>query len=238
MFKLILLLAYISALTTAHSQDLFPMKGDYIYYDFEEETHNTKHCLKYYSSQLDSANQYNQGASELMTAVRSKAQNLNELKVTLVGLKNTTVNFTASPSLAKMTSCIGEIKNPASLLLGLPTGAQLLEESLLFSLSSVGKFKVSGQYITATVKVVFKSDNKYSLVFTNFQITYIGTQGLKAVTEVLNLEEVYKSLKNGDSRSKMYNRGMKSMKEIDDLVKSCARIYSQELKRIYEIDDL
>jgi hypothetical protein len=194
--------------------------------------------LKYYSSSVDSANQIIQGASELALTVRMKAQNLNEMKVTLVGLKNTLVTFAVNPSLTIMTGCTGEIKSPNGLLLSLPAGTQLLEESLLFSLVTIGKFKVSGQSISATVKVVFKSDNKYSLVFTNFQITYYGTQGTKVVTEMLNLEDVYKNLKNGDPNSKMYDRGMKSMKEIDELVKACARIYSEQLKRVYETNEL
>ena len=36
----------------------------------------------------------------------------------------------------------------------------------------------------------------------------------------------------------MYDKGIESMIEIDKIVKECAKIFSQEFKRIYEIDDL
>lgn len=230
--SVILAVLFVSPLIASSQDDLFPMKGNYIYYDFEEETNNTKHCIKYYSSALDSLGQPNTSASEFVIAVMKKCMNLNELKVTLGGLKNTDIKFMVNPSLSK--DCAGEIKSPNAFTLKLPTGTQILEDNILFSLLTVGKFKVSGQSISATVKVVFKSGNKYSLVFTNFQITYFGTQGTKVVNETLNLEDVYKNLKN----SRMYDKGKKSMQEIDELVKACAKIYSQELKRIYEIDEL
>lgn len=230
------LILALSFTTISYSQDdLFPMKGNYIYYDFEEETSNTKHCIKHYSSSLDSTGQINSSAGELALAVQQKCKNLNELKVTLVGLKNTQVMIRFTPSMTK--GCTGEISTPTGLMLILPTGTQLLEDNLLFSLVTIGKFKVSSQSISATIKVVFKSNNKYSLTFSNFQITYSGTQGSKYVTEVVNLEDVYKSLRS-DPNNRMYDKGMKSMKEIDDLVRGCARIYSQELKRVYEIDEL
>lgn len=233
LFRLITLtVLFILPLIASSQDDLFPMKGDYIYYDFEEQTHNTKHCIKYYSSVYDSLGQSNSSASEFVIAVMKKCMNLNELKVTFRGLKNTDIKFMINPSLTK--DCIGELNSPNGFTLKLPTGTQILENNILFSLLTIGKFKVYGQLISATVKVVFKSDTKYSLVFTNFQITYYGTQGTKAVNETLNLEEVCKNLKN----SRMYDKGKKSIQEIDKLVKACAKVYSQELKRIYEIDEL
>lgn len=237
MKKLLLFTLTLVNLIGFAQDDLFPLKGSYIYYEFEEETDNTKHCIKHYSAMLDSTGQQNASAMEFMMNVQKKCQNLNEMKVTLVGLKNTMVNMTVQP--AMNYSCTGDIKSPSGFILTLPTGAQLLENNLLFSLFTVGKFKVSSQMITAVVKVEFEADNKYSLIFTNFKIKYTGTKGTKFITEELDLEEVYSALQeNGKQNGKMYDKSMKSMKEINEIIKSCAKIYSNELKRTYEIDEL
>ena len=237
MKKILLLLQLFQTSLLFAQVDLFPMKGDYIYYEFKEETKNTEHCIMHYSCMMDSTMKMNPSAMELMMNVLKKSQNMNEMKVTLVGLKNTTVNFAIQPTTNH--SCTGEIKSPSGFYLTLPTGAQLLESNLLFSLFTVGKFKVSSQMITATIKVEFESNNKYSLIFTNFKIKYTGTQGSKVVIEELDLEEVYKTLQEkGKQDDKMYDKGLQTMKEIDEIIKSLANIYSKELKRTYEIDEL
>lgn len=237
MKKLLLITLTLVNLIGFAQDDLFPMKGSYIYYEFEEETDNTKHCIKHYLSGLDSTGQVNASAIEFKANVQKKCQNLNEIKSTLVGLKHTTVNMAIQ--LAVNYSCTGEIETPHGFYITLPTGAKLLENNLLFSLFTVGKFKVLSQNITAVVKVEFEADNKYSLIFTNFKIKYTGTKGTKYITEELDLEEVYSALQeNGKQNGKMYDKSMKSMKEIDEIIKSCAKIFSKELKRTYEIDEL
>jgi hypothetical protein len=186
---------------------------------------------------VDSTMKMNPVATELMQNVTKKCQNLNEMKVTLVGLKNTMVMMMVQPAMSY--SCTGEIKSPNSFFLTLPVGAHLLEGNLLFSLFTIGKFKVSSQQITATVKLEFKSENEYSLIFTNFKIKYTGTQGTKVITEELDLEDVYKVLKEkGKQDDKMYTKSMESMKEIDEIIRGCAKIYQKELKRTYELDEL
>jgi hypothetical protein len=219
-------------------EDFFSMKGSYIYYNFDEVTNNTKHCIMHYSSYMDSSGQINASSTELMVNVQKKCQNLNEIKLTLVGLKETMVNFMVPTQMTANVSCTGEISS-GTFFLTLPTGAILLENNLLFSLFTAGKFKVSGQMITATVKVKFESKNKYSLIISNFKIKYIGTQGTKLITEEINLEEVYTALQEkGKLDGKMYDKCMTSMRELDKIIKSCAKIYSEELKRTYEIDEL
>jgi hypothetical protein len=206
---------------------IFPMKGNFIYYSFEEVTNNKKHCIKYYCSSIEFKNN-----------VEKKCKNLNVTKFTLVGPKNTMVNFIVPIHMASNTSCIDEFGSP-SFFLTLPTGDMLFESNLIFSLITVGKFKVSSQMITATVKLKFESENKYSLIFTNFKIKYTGTQGTKMVTEEINLEEVYSALKEkGKQDNKMYDKSIESMKELDNIIKNCAKIFSEELKRTYEIDEL
>ena len=236
--KTTLLLLTLIRSTMFFAQDVvFPMKGDYIYYEFAEQTNNTKHCIRHYSCLMDSTKKYNPSARELMMNVKGKCDNLNEMKVTLVGLKNTSLFMQINPTTDY--SCMGEIKTPNGFNLQLPAGTQLLENNLLFSLFTFGKFKVGIQKITATIKVVFEADNKYSLIFTNFKITYFGSQGTKIIQEELDLEEVYKTLQEkGKQDNKMYDRGIESMKELDQIIKSCANIYSKELKRTYEIDEL
>jgi hypothetical protein len=187
---------------------------------------------------MDSSGQLNLSSTELMVNVQKKCQNLNEIKFTLVGLKETMVNFMVPTQTTANVSCTGEI-SPGTFFLTLPTGAMLLENNLLFSLLKVGKFKVYNQVITATVKLKFESKNKYSLIISNFKIKYSGTQGTKLVTEEINLEEVYSALQEkGKLDSKMYDKSMESMRELDNIIKICAKIYSEELKRVYEIDEL
>lgn len=236
--KTTLLLILLLQSTIIFSQDdLFPMKGDYIYYEFNEKTNNTDHCIAYYSDIIDSTHKHNNTSIEFMTNVLKKVSNMNELKFTLTGLKNVQVIFGIEP--AELTDCTEEIKTPNGLKLTLPTGAMLLEDNLLFSLITSGKFKVYQQSIAATVKVKFISDNEYSLIFTNFKINYIGTKGSSAITEELDLEEVYKTLQEkGKQNDKMYDKAMETMKELDEIVKGCAKIYSEELKRTYQLDEL
>lgn len=218
--------------------DLFPMNGEYIYYEFAENTNNKEHCIRHYSCMTDSTmKMQNPSAMELMQNVRAKCRNLNEQKITLVGLKNTKVSMSIIPT--NNYSCSGEIKTPDGFHAVLPVEAQLLESNLLFSLLTFGKFKVSSQMITATIKLEFKSNNEYSLIFTNFKINYTGTQGTKVVSEVIDLEEIYKTLQEkGKQNDKMYEKSMKTMQELDSIIKACAELYSKELKRTYELDEL
>ena len=238
MRKLFLILIIGASFNSNCQEVILPMKGNYIYYNFTEETNNKKYCINHYFYIQDSLG-INGSAYDLIASVGKKCSNLNELKVTLVGLKNTIVSFSLQGKLQLNSKCTGEIQHPLAVNLTLPTGAMLLEGHLLFDLFTIGKFKVSSQKISASVKIKIESENKYSLIFTNFQINYTGTQGVKFINETLNLEDVYNSLKkNGTQNNKMYDKGMESMREMDEIIKGCARIYSEELKRVYEIDEL
>ena len=229
-----ILFLFILIFNISFSQDtIFPFKGKYIFYSYEEKAENVKHCLKYYLSSLDSLNQNNGSSTELMLSLKNKSRNLNSIS------KGKQVIFDVNPILTNWTGCVGEVKNANGLLITLPTGTQWLEENLLFSLLTVGKFKISSQSITATVKVSFTSRNTYNLSFSNFKITYGGIKGSEYITQELNLEDVYSNIKNNKGQNdKMYDKGIESMIEIDKIVKECAKIFSQEFKRIYEIDDL
>lgn len=67
--------------------DMFPMKGSYIYYSFNEETSNTKHCLGHDFSYVDESGNTNPSAMELNSAVLKKGTNLNENRLSLSGKK-------------------------------------------------------------------------------------------------------------------------------------------------------
>jgi hypothetical protein len=59
------------------------------------------------------------------------------------------------------------------------------------------------------------------------------------ITEEINLEEVYSALQEkGKLDGKIYDKCKTSLRELDNIIKSCAKIYSEELKRTYEIDEL
>ena len=243
--KIISTLALMIAMVSAYGQDTlsgFPMKGSYIYYQFDESTANKKYCIKHYSNQYENG-QMNTSASEFAQNVQKKAQNLDKLKLNLfstTGVSKTTVTFLIYSSQVNSDSCVGEVSMPLALQLTIPVQNQLFEDVVIFALCTSGKFKISGQMITATVKVKFKDKNNYSLIFTNFKIVYMGMKGLNTmIKEELSLEDIYNEIqKNGSQKDKMYTKGKNTMKEIDSFVKACAKIYQDELKRIYEIDEL
>lgn len=219
-------------------QNIFPIKGDYIYYEFSEQTNNSRYCLTHYSSMLDSNGQHNPSAMNFMTNVTSKCQNINNTEIKLTGLKNTLVTFFVQASASLPHSCGGEIGTPSSLTMILPTAASLLEGNLLFSLFTSGKFKVSSQIITASTKVKFDSWNKYTLIFYNIRVKYFGTKGNKAVSEEINMEDLYSLTQKNESSNRMYNKGITTMVEVDRIIRACAKTYSEELKRVYELDEL
>lgn len=224
--------------TTAFCQtDSLPMKGNYVYYEFNEKTSNTKHCIAYYSTATDSTGAPNRSAVQFGANVSKKTLNLNKNQLSLTGLKNTTIMFTVPVGTSR--KCKGEMNGAGSIMMTLPTGGSLLEYNFLYSLFTIGKFKVSSQVISATVNIKFISDNEYTLVFTNFVITYAGHKGGEFVQEVLNIEDIYKSLQtDGKQDGKMYDKAMESITDLDTIVKALAKIYSEELKRTYELDEL
>lgn len=222
--------------------DIFPMKGSYIYYSFKEETSNTKHCLGHYFSYVDESGNTNPSAMELNSAVLKKGTNLNENRLSLSGLNNRNTSVTFTVPFTNTFSCTDDKKAPVGLNLKLPSGVRLLEKNILFSLLTSKNLKITAQWITATVKIEFESTNKYNLIFTNFTVHYQGTQGplnMKLATEELDLEDIYNTLNSkGKQNGKMYDKSMETMREVDRLVNACAEIFSKELKRTYEVDEL
>ena len=227
----------VSCLSPLSAQDILPMKSDVVYYSFKHTTENTKKCMKDYV--LYNMNGEGMGTTaEVAQNVQKKASNMNELKVTLGGIKNTVVTFAPGTGVnSDPESCSGEHKLPNSLQLTLPVKTQLLESNLLFSLMTSGKFKVSGQMVTATLKVRFTDKNNYEIIFTNFIITYTGIKGTSLITESIDLGEVQKKISSGDN-AKMYDNSKKSLEDIDAIVKACAELYAKELKKAYELDEL
>lgn len=218
----------------------FPMKGDYIYYQFDDTTQNSKYCIKHYSNYSENSQQ-NTTAIEFQQSILKKTQNLNELKLDVWGgdLNVTSVNFNPpmSTTVTDDQKCIGECSG-GSLIINLPVGNPILPEPLLFSLMTIGKFKIGGQLIQATVKIRFTGDNSYSLIFTKFSIKYSGTKGLSVVTEDVDLEKIYTTLQQNKKDDKMYAKSSKTLMEIDRIVKALAGIYQKELRKAYEVDEL
>ena len=163
---------------------------------------------------------------------------MNEAKVTLGGIKDTRVTFAPGFALYnKKGSCSGEHKLAKSLRITLPVKTKLLESSVLFSLMTSGKFKVSSQFVTATLIVKFIDKNNYEIIFTNFTVNYTGMKGVRVITEEIDLEDIQKSIMAND-KSKMYAKSKQSIEDIDAIVNACAKLYSKELKKAYELDEL
>jgi hypothetical protein len=240
MKKIVLISIFICSFYLSAQNEIFPMKGDYIYYKFSEKTDNKKNCIRLYSSLINSKGEYNTSAEEFLSNVSEKCLNLNSMKFTLIGVKNTQVSFIPPIAHDSYFSCTGDIKSEGeAFTLSLPLEIQFLEQNLLFKLLNSDKFKVSSQEITASLKLEFDSENSYSLIFTNFKIIYGGMQGNTSKNEVLNLETILNTLQEkGNLDDKMYANEMQSIQELDKIIKQCAKIYSDELKRTYEIDEL
>jgi hypothetical protein len=233
-----LLVYFVFCTFSLYSQkDLFPMKGDFIYYEFKETTSNKNRCIKQYFCMYDSTETLAlfQPAYELQNNVKTKCRDLN--KYSISG-QNPIVLFPALMG-SKANDCLGEIPSPSSLCIILPGEVSFLESTLLGSLLNSNKLKVLSQQIKASIKIKFYSKNEYSISFTNFKITYSGKKGNEILNETLDLEAVYKTLlEKGKQSDKMYDRSLEAFTELDNMIKFIAKTYSDELKRIYQIDEL
>lgn len=211
-----------------------PMKGKYIYYSFDETTNNTKKCLKEYFNSFKEQGVFNTGP-HASSNILQKLQSFNKFTAEFNTIKNTMVII---PGLSSLDfGCEGEV--PFSLTLMMPTGNMFFESNLLFSLITMGKFKIISQTVTANGKLKFHSANSYSLIFSNFVVKYMGMQGYSVINEVLNLEDVYAEIqKLGEQKNKMYDRGNKTLAELDVLIRKLANLISSEIIKTYEIDEL
>lgn len=236
MKKFLLVILVLKALSTHAQEFAFPMKGSYIYYKFDEDTKNSKNCIRHYFLALDKTKGSNGVAMELLQNVSNKVSKNLAVKTNY----NFVEVFFFPPIYSGVEySCEGDVTTGGQLGMALPTDGQ----SLLSSVFNTKKFKVESQTVSAKVKIQTNSPNKYSLIFSNFQIEYRGvkntltTQDL--ITEVVSLEDVYSAVKeNAESDKRMYTRSTETFKEIDRIVNSIAKIYSEELKKTYELDEL
>ncbi len=192
----------------------FPMKGEFIYYDLKHTTNNLNHDLIFYFD-MDQSDFYNNFIT--------KSFNLS----TNAFSKGTQCNI--SPPFPREA---GELN------INLPAGVALLDQNLLFALVTWKKFKVKETIVSAVVKLEVTSKNSYSLVFTNFLITYYGYEGAKWKSETLDLEVVIGELKqSGKLDGKMYDKTNKNMLEIHRIVKSIDELFETELLKAIKRDN-
>ena len=193
----------------------FPMKGDFIYYDFKHTTNNINHDLNFYfvMEQSDFYDNFiTKSVNNLSTNAFSKGTQV------MVG--------------APVPGEHGELE------IHLPAGVALLDQNLLFALVTWKKFKVKETLVSAKVKLVINNKNSYSLIFTNFLITYYGWEGKNWKSETLDLELVIGELKkNGKMEGKMYDKTNKNMLEIDRIVKSIDELFATELTKAIKMDN-
>lgn len=195
---------------------VFPMKGDFINYSLSHTMSNTKQDLKYY---LNFSN------SDFYKNLIQKTTNLS---------------FSFS-TFKKQTQCF--IQTPmvganGNLMLELPTGGSLLEGNLLFELITFKKFKISGESVNATIKLELAENNSYTLIFTNFVITYYGMESGAFKTVTLDLEDVYNEIKQKQSLDgKMYDKSAKNLMEIDKFVHIVDELFYTELDKVIRMDN-
>lgn len=235
--KALLAFFVLSTFSLFAQEDLFPMKGDFIYYEFKETTSNKNRCIKQYFCMHDGNTvELFQPSTDLKNSIDTKCRELN--KYSISG-QNPEVEF-ESPLGDFVKDCIVDLNAPFStLLIGFPAEVPFLEKTLLGSLLNSNKLKVISLGIIASMKIKFYSKNEYSIIFTNFKISYFGKKGNDILEETLDLETVYKTLlEKGKQNDKMYDRSLEAFTELDNMIKFIAKTYSDELKRIYQIDEL
>ena len=195
---------------------VFPMKGDFINYSLSHTMSNTKQDLKYY---LNFSN------SDFYKNLIQKTTNLS---FSFSAFKKQTQCFIQTPM-------VGDNGN---LNLKLPTGGSLLEGNLLFELITFKKFKISGESVDATIKLELAENNSYTLIFTNFVITYYGMESGAFKTVTLDLEDVYNEIKQKQSLDgKMYDKSAKNLMEIDKFVHIVDELFYTELDKVIRMDN-
>jgi hypothetical protein len=195
----------------------FPMKGDFIYYNLEHSMSNSKHDVNYY---------LNFNNSDFYQNFITKSIN------------NFSFKFSASKAALKCFISPPLIGENGTLNVNLPVGFNLLESNLLYSLITIKKFKITSERIDATIKLEVNSENSYSLIFTNFLITYGGNEGGASKFETLDLEEVYNELKNKQTLdNKMYDKTAKNLQDVDRLVKEIDALFFKELDKVIRMDN-
>lgn len=195
---------------------VFPMKGDFIHYSLSHTMSNTKNDLKHYLT-FGNSDFYNNFIA-----------------------KSTSLAFSFS-AFKKQTQC--NIITPmvgvnGNLILTLPTGVSLLDGNLLFELITFKKFKISGESVDATIKLELSENNSYTLIFTNFLITYHGMEGGAFKTVTLDLEDVYNEIKQKQSLDgKIYDRSAKNLMEINKFVHIVDELFYTELDKVIRMDN-
>ena len=195
---------------------VLPMKGDFIYYSLSHTMSNTNHDLTYYFT-WDSTDFYKN-----------------------FGSKSTGLAFSFS-AFKKQTQCfisIPMVGYNGNLKLTLPTGGSLLDGNLLFELITFKKFKIYSESVDATIKLELAENNSYTLIFTNFLITYSGMQDGAFKTVTLDLEDVYNEIKQKQSLDgKMYDKSAKNLMEIDKFVHIVDELFYAELDKVIRMDN-
>ena len=231
--KSLLAFFVLCAFSLYSQKDLLPIKGDFIYYEFKEKTSNKKHFIKNYFVAGETA-------GNLSVNIQRRVMDLNKISI---GGGDPTVQFEppiGMPSYdGKLLDCKEDIRSLEGLTVGLSSESSWLKNIFFLTRVNEDKLKVTGQAITAVVKLKFYSDNEYSLILTDFKIGYSGTKGKSIVTETLNLDDVYKSVQEkGKQDDKLYDRASESFVELDNMIKEISKIYSEELKRAIQLDEL
>lgn len=227
---------FIVNLYAQNNMDILPFKGKYIYYSFPDTLQNTKRCLSYYSSSIDDKNSENLIAEEFSANVTAKIMaELGSYNIGVFGLKTQEVTFAVPTKMIK--GCSDDVIGEFEVHFPKPNDF-FVNKTILGRLATIGKFKISDIVVNAQVKVIFNSKNSFELIFTNFNVTYAGTIGGDVKIETIPLEEVYNSVISEEAGDKMYELQIKQFSLIDDFVKTCNRVYLEELIRTYEIDEL
>lgn len=195
---------------------VFPMKGDFINYSLSHTMSNTKQDLMYYLN----------------------FSNTDFYKNFIT--KSTSLAFSFS-AFKKQTQCFISLPiygENGNLQLTLPTGVSLLEGNLLFKLITFKKFKIYGESVNATIKLELAENNSYTLIFTNFLITFSGMEGGAFKTVTLDLEDVYNEIKQKQSLDgKMYDKSAKNLMEIDKFVHIVDELFYTELDKVIRMDN-
>lgn len=232
MKSIIILITLFCSLFLIGQETVLPMKGKYIFYEFKEKTENTKRPILEYLSQTGKGNALNINCGPRYREFSKISYGILKTDVSSVMVSNPLLDEKGEAGII-----------PGMFLIVLSPKSNLLDNSGLGVLLNLKKKKLISQGISADIVLKVHSDKEYSLIITNFKYntTYMkGTLSAESGTEVINVEELMTVINDKENkyRKTEIETAQKYIDFIDNLANGVAKIFHEELTRLYEIDEL
>jgi hypothetical protein len=237
--KFLLIFILHSSLFLQGQQTILPMKGKYIFIEFREKTNNTKRpILDYFSvANEGKGNSLYQNCLPKYMEFYKFSWNTNIFSSKLKS------DFTRIMASHCFLDNNGEIHLPGYMQIMLSPQSNFLDNSGLGLLLNMSKKKIISHHINADMILEVHSNNEYSLIITNFKYftQYIkGSFSGESGSNVINVEELINVVNDKENKYRKTEKetAQKYIEFIEKLTKGIAKVFQEELKRMYEIDEL